>query len=347
MIDDVNMIVIYGAGVLLALIFLIFVSTYFKCSREKIEKIDKKLSSIQNIVAFLSILIAILTILITSGINKQYEKYSKLDAVIVDGRRATWDTEYHFEKLPFTVDENGHFKYLIGPEQEWNVCITNSGNATAKNVVVEISLDHYVFSGTPDNYTLNGHNYGLNSFTYITRSYTSIQPNTRIILPSIPFEIMEESEWCDIEHDGRESTNLHVTIYEDDNIEKSFKFQCEYFEDDVFGGTCLHNLDEHNPVLELDALRDNEVGSPFVKPAFTYIECKTFFENHPEIPTSDFQTAYFYYLEKLNVFNPDVRLEARKNCIFYGRVYYMSINEDNIDLKINNDIFPFLGASTS
>lgn len=347
---DVNSTVISGATALFFIILFVFTLTFIDSSRKKIEWIDKKLSSIQNIVAFLSILIAILTIWITSKINKQYEKNSKLDAVIVDGRETIWDTEYHYEKLPYTLDENGHLEYLVGPEQEWYVCITNSGNSTAKNVVVEISLDHYAFNGffdPPNDYILKGANYGFGTCNYIARSYNSIQPNTRIILPPIPFGIMEKFDCVDNKHDCKESTYLHVTIYEDDNIEKSFKFQCEYFEDDVFSGTCFHNSDEQNPVLELNALRYNDFGSSFGNPIFTYADCKTFFKNHPEISSSDFQAAYFYYLRKLKVFNPSVRIESRENCIFYGRVYYMSLNEDNIDSKINNDIFSYTGTFIS
>ncbi len=333
-------------------------SNLFLIAYHGINGANVKLGSIQNIVSFLSIVIAVLAILGTCAINKQNEKKSNLEISIVDGHKEDWgaqdpyymlpstsEKEKRQRVLPFTFDEDGCFCFLACQPLSWGVRITNSGNTTAKNVIIELSFEHFSFSGASsiEDYELNYHYHGLGTYKCISRMYDNIQPNTSIVLPQIPlFALTEKEEKSD--YDIPPQTSLVITLYEDNAIQKEFVFPCKYYDEDDFPQLegCSYSFEKDMWEFELkmnllkDSVQGNEYG--YFAQAFSYTDCKRIIEEHPEIPVLDYKRIYVYYLDKLDAYNSSERQNAQSNCVFYGRLYYLSLREEDIEFKINNDI---------
>lgn len=365
---DVNTVVIVGSAILFVLVFGFIALAFVQRTHNGIKQINNKLRYIQNVVAVLGILFTVLAIGITGAINKHYETRSNLEVVIVDGRLVEWGLERQYETLlsvsekenglkplPYTYDEDGCFCYLNrGPEFWWKVQIVNSGNTTAKNVIVEVSIDHYSFlsQNSIDDYILKDYYYATGQFRCITRSYDNIQPNTSITLPDIPLFTVQERFWPDSSYERGEPTNLHVTIYEDNEIQKTFTFQCQYYDDenDFSYRHCAYDyikemqaFEQEKNLFREDVLEDNNL---FLTPVFSYTDCKKILKDYPTMTTSEYKNAYMFFLSKLDAYNPNEKRNAHINCIFYGRMYYLSLNEDDIESKISNDIFTYTGIAT-
>jgi len=359
-ITNVNSIVIWGAKVLIALILIIFILALIRPVHSKIKWINRKLSAIQNIIALLSILVAVSTVWITSAISEQHEKHSNLEAVMVDSYEVDWNKEGRYDNLPSTseieknhgvlpyiIDEDGCFCYVNcgnnKRELYWNVSVENSGNIAAKNVTIEISIEHYsFFSSTQDNYILIDHYPHTTVFRCISRSYDSIRPNTRVVLPRIPLSIVQKLETDDTGYKEGEPTNLLVTIYEDNEIQKEYSFPCKSYNDVFPSERCPYESTkvDRECIGHLEYLSNvyqgNDLGT--MPRPLSHAECMEIIKSHPEIPFEDYRKAYNYFLDKLSAYNPSARENAQRNCLFFGRMYYLSLGEEDIELKISNDI---------
>ena len=307
--------------------------------------LNRKISNIQSILSFLSLLIAAVTIIISCILDMNTNKAPALSAKIVDSYGNDWEDPNKSIKPYYIIDKEGHLTNEKINPCDWRVCISNSGNKTAENVMIEISLEHYYFNASPDDYDLGGSNPNNTSFKYINRIYESIPPNTAIKLPELPLELLTyDGSGQTNDRNHAETANLYVTIYEDNTIKQDFVFACNCDSGFHDFDACYHDTVRKSIVSKLDEMKNSDLKDPnsYGYPgSFDYADCKTFLHKHPKIVSSDYKQAYHYYLEKLDVYNSDIRATAKKNSVFYGRLYYMSINEKDIESKINNDTFSY------
>lgn len=334
------MISINAIIVFFSVIFILCIIVIANIKSKKLFDFNERINKVQNIFTYISLIIAALAILITGLINIISDKRTTLEIITKDGHGYDWYETHNTEMLLYTIDTQEHLSYNRCVPDEWFISIKNSGNIVAENVTIEISFDDVQFYGIPDDYDLKEHLNGLGGYKYITHSYKSIQPNEEINLPFIPFENTDiidigGIESSEIQNRMRNEINMYVSIYENSNLRQNLIFPCKYYcEEDT--QTCIQEVIEeygkngpNTSMLKLKKL--NLIGND-------YVDCKNIIKNHPELSVEDLKYTYHYYLGKLNVYNPEARLDAKSNSIFYGRLYYISIKENDIDSKINNDI---------
>lgn len=295
-------------------------------------KFNKKLKNIQNIIALLGLILAALTIIITCAINIISNKNSNLTVAIKDAHGFDWEKS---KPLVYIIDDNNHISYDITMPNTWVIYIKNTGNNIAENVTVDISFDNLMFIGQPDEYTLKNHLHGIGGYINISRTFDYIQPDSEVSLPIMPLESLEAQDFISNENAilDIKQTNIYITVYENNNITQSFSFLCKC--DETSPDSCEHEKDEQKiKISNIDKIID-------INNIYDYIDCQNIISLHPELSSSDFKIAYHYYLDRLNIYNPNKQSEAKKKAIFYGRLYYTSMHEDDIELKIYNDMFPY------
>ena len=342
-VSDVYMISL-NITVLVATILLLFLFIFMYFRPQLFKKRNNKVAVISDYVQFISVMVAVITLGITCLINILSHREGKLSISIVNG----YGKEMNAEKVELGIDSNEHLTFVGAYENQWQITLYNDGDAICENVVVRISISDVMFLGIIDDYHVSTHLHGLGGYKYLVREYDNIKPDEKITLPYIPLEntkIVDDSSG-----NNGDGFVLTIEIYSKQSIVKSKNIKIVKKNTDKVSFACESRIDEDNIKWNDHAFSIYMNNSLFSDSDFImydidfknigykdYYDCVNIVKKEL-FSSADYQRLYKYYLTKLNVYNDEARLFYTKFATIYGRLYYLSVSDDDIERKVQNDI---------
>lgn len=355
-----------------SLVAVIMLLVVYRLSNNKqfpiVRRINKKAKRINGVIEYLGLMIAVIAIGVSSVINLFSIRKSEMDVQIVEAHRIPWEEDHPEGVLFFCIDEKGHVSNrMMSMVNEWMFRLSNKGNADAKNVTVEISMDHVAFSSNPepDDYDLRNHLHGIGAYTTISRVYESVNPGESIVLD--PFPVNNASPVMpDEEKELKKGSTLRIVVYSEEGVECEKEYKCEYGDPELIIGKSIDDGKEEsvldkiktrgvrNTMLADDELceLDDELGELLFMDngAFYGIDgcldlesCRSIVKKNPQISKDVYRVMYLYFLRKMDVYNRNMRVEYRKKATVYGRMYYLTSGESRPSEIVAADIEAYMG----
>lgn len=297
-----------------------------------IKKAEKILKSTSNSFSFISLFIAIISLIITAIGILYTIKEPKVDVGFKTAHYDSWESENGNDPLYLVQDEDGHIDYEIYQPSRWHISLFNSGNKTINKLTIEVSFSDLYFIDQQYDYNMINHLYGHGGYKTLERTFYDIDPGDYINLPYFPFKIASIFE--DYVKDGiKELDKLKMTVdilindkgsiskeYNVDIIGKGYREEC-YFKDYNNGKEkIINDIEREFSELQL------EKGDSYLSNQL--INRNVYSLNVDETKIDKYKILYDYYLSNLDCYNEGLKVEVKSNSLFWGRVYYLC--ESNI-----------------
>jgi len=313
-------------------LFLIYVVCLFYGSKFDFTTMKSRLAEHSNIFGYISTLVAVLGICIALAAYNQSIKKPEFKVTIVNEQgdySVTMGEDIFLEKY-----SNDEIRYGFSVPTTWKFRITNTGERSAKNVIVKLFFDsisfenEYIYEFALDNYQRG---YG----GYQGLIYDGIElmlPGESDDLPYLPlegqahintrFENPSKIDKCKmVVHIYSDDVNVYIKEYSIDiKSPQSGEYETDYYGHKKFDGILMKVRDE----------------ATILDPEFLGV-------NYPaEIPGSindvDVKFAYYYCLGKLNSKKETVMTHYT---LLFGREYYNRLFKDTklAEEKVRNDIW--------
>jgi len=329
---------------ILSLTVLFVLYTLLKKYHETKPRIfNKRLDNIINIITLISVVFGILSLL-TSSLGLLYEtRKASLTIEFYTPHGLLWNYE-NANNLCLSLDSDHHVCYSFGIPSEWNIAIKNTGTKYADNLKIKIQFDGFVFTPEPESYTLSDFIYGTGSYASINYVFSqTLKPGEVIDVPALPWE----NTYMDYDSISSK-TNMKIKLYENNSLVLEKNYPINIVANELVSDICiLDNVeDAQQTVYKLNQYYvqkyDNH-GKYFNK--YILKELDTYPLNANEFSIEDYQKAYKFYLERINVYNPSTSNCYKQLALFYGRLYYQNVKNKipdlNLEQAITNDFISF------
>lgn len=211
--------------ILIASIIFIFLTIILLLLRNNkwIEKLEKSIQKISNILTFTSVILAILAITITAIITIATQEKAKIQIGFYTNHGALYSEESGKERLYLIKEQNGKISKPITVPLDWKIRLTNKGNIATQNMSVKIEFDGIYFADKSDtDYEFINPIYGSGGYQAIRYKLDQdLYPNDFLYLPEIPFENMK------LENEETDLINMKITLYDENDKSKEFNFDIQ------------------------------------------------------------------------------------------------------------------------
>lgn len=337
-----NYVILFATFVLVAIFIYIY-----KYPNKFIER-NKKVASVSDYIQFIGVVLAVGTISIACIINIFGYKSSKFYIELLDVNGSEWSDDHYESEVPgLGIDDNNHLTFTGKYSDAWRISLCNNGNTIAEDISIRISIDGVMFFGIIEDFDVSNHMHGLGGYKYIVREYDNIKPNETLILPVLPLENAEVTYYDNL----LDGFNMTIDVFSKDSIMFSQNIKIHKNTTDEIEKKCKYVIDEDRLDYddEMFTLSMNKTifysdnDNIFMNNDFSYIDYRDYVDcesiiKENEYDSESYQRVYKYYLSKLNVYNNKTKMIYVRFATIYGRLYYISCSQTDIEDKIQNDI---------
>jgi len=313
-------------------LFIIYILCLLYGSKFDFTTMMSRLADHSNFLVYVSVLVAVLGICIALAAYNQSIKKPEFKVTIVNEQgdyTGTMGGEIFLEKY-----SNDEIRYGFSVPTTWKLKITNTGERSAKNVIVKLFFDSISFENEYIyEFTLSNHQRGVGGYQgLIYDEIELILPGESVDLPYLPLE-------------GQAHIN---NSYKNPMQIDKCKMTVHIYLDDVNKYIKKYSVDIKSPEngeYEMEYSGHKKFGDILrkVRDTNTILNSEFIGVNYPiEIPGSidddDVKFAYYYCLGKLN---SKKKLLMTHYTLWFGREYYNRLLKDAklAEEKVRNDIW--------
>jgi len=323
---------------------------------KKAERVEKRLSGLQNIFAVVSLLVGVISMYITWSSFQSSIKSPDIELLFLTGHGFNFFEDEGYKQLHLFYDNKGNLQEGSCVADSWGIHLLNKGNIGTTNLKVALTFSGVYIAGETTNYTLNNHLRGHGGWLTLERTISdSINPGDIYDLPEIPWHTFAScSNCCDV--DITESTAMQIIIYEGSTKKFEQTYMMDMIED--YDELFFYGSDGYSDELK-EPMRqsyDNYGFSPNLMNIYAldwhhfdalYTDAYSFKITDLHGPEFVYaQRCYFYYLENLNAYNPNIASASKENVVRWGRLYYRYLSKQtnanysiqDIEALVANDI---------
>ncbi|MGD8190519.1 hypothetical protein ACQCN2_11090 [Brevibacillus ginsengisoli] len=313
-------------------LFIIYIVWLWYGSKFDFITMKSRLADHSNFFVYVSVLVAVLGTCIALAAYNQSVKKPEFKVTIVNEQGEYSETmggNIFLEKY-----SNNEMRYGFSVPTTWKLNITNTGERSAKNVIVKLIFDNISFENEYIyEFTLSNHQRGIGGYQgLIYDEINLLLPGESVDLPYLPLEgqahinnSLESSRQID-------KCKMTVQIYCDDEN----KYIKEYSVDIKKPEHGEYEIEYNGYKKMNDILRTVHDTNTILNSEFTSVDYPV--EIPESINDADVKFAYYYCLGKINSKQETLMTQYS---LWFGREYYYRLLKDAklAEEKVRNDIW--------